>query len=271
MNKKSQLKSAYIDGEMSANEYLDFEKTLSEKEVSNLKADISFEKALGEKLNQGPKCPDDLWQSLKAQMEERAEETTPKQEIPTENSVTKNKINPFLMSFLAAAAAVLITLSLQEGQKNTQDPNNPLNFASETGQMTPQKLFDIPLTLEEFKKQTLNTNSIAKTQQLFTSSNFNLNIAEPKHNHHKVEFIGAQKHQLNGEEVITLHYSCCDEPMKVIITCKGGDVCKHLTNSLSNENSAPIQSTIEIDKYRLALIGRHRGELLFDTITGPQI
>ena len=74
MNKKVQLKSAYIDGEMSAKEYLEFEKTLSKQEAENLKADVEFEKALGEHLNSGPKCPDDLWQSLKAQMEERNEE-----------------------------------------------------------------------------------------------------------------------------------------------------------------------------------------------------
>ena len=270
MNKKVQLKSAYIDGEMSAKEFLEFEKTLSDKEINNLKDDVEFEKSLGHHLNSGPKCPENLWQSLKAQMEERNESISPSP-VPEIKAKKTIEFKPYIMSFLAAAAAVVITLSIQNKvSSNTEQPlaQKPI-MVKPTIQNSPD-LWSAPVSVEILKNQEMNAKSIQDAQQLLVSNNFNIDITKPNSSMHDVKFIGAQKETFNGEEIIVLMYSCCGEPMKVLVTCAGGKACQQISSELKATDSK-IKFDKIIDKYRLALIGDHNYDDVFNTITGPQI
>ena len=273
MNKKVQLKSAYIDGEMSAKEYLEFEKTLSDKEINNLKADVEFEKSLGHHFNSGPKCPDDLWQSLKAQMEERNEDEVPSP-TPVKEVETKKPIDfkPYIMSFFAAAAAVMITLSVQDKvTPNTAQPIAQAPVESNNLLKNSADLWTVPVSVDVLKHQSTNAKSLQDAQQLLVANNFNIDITKPNESYHDINFLGAKKEVFNGEEVMVLFYSCCGEPMKVLVTCAGGKACAQITNELKQDSGSKVKFDKLIDKYRLALIGDHYSNDVLGTIGGPQI
>lgn len=277
MNKKTQLKSAYIDGEMSPTEYLDFEKTLSEKEINNLKADTEFEKALGNHLNSGPACPDDLWQSLKAQIEDRNEaEASPEVPVIEETEQTKRpiKFSSIFMPLIAAAAAVFITLSVQDkAPVPTVDDNIAQNQQSDSTTIVANspKLWTIPVSLEVMKHQEKNVKGLQEAQQLLVANDFNIDITKPNKSYHDIEFLGAKKEIFNGEELIVLYYACCGEPMKVLVTCAGGEACDQISKELKSNPNTKVKIDKIIDKYRLALIGEHYSNDVLDTIAGPQI
>ena len=197
---------------------------------------------------------------------------------------TKKPIDfkPFFMSLVAAAAAVVITLSVQDktaptveqpiAQKPVELPVIDQELPVQDGIVTNSPdIWGIPVSLKDMEKQSTGAHDLKAAQQFLVANNFDLNITNPNTSNHDVKFVGAKKTTFEGEEVMVLYYSCCGEPMKVLISCKGGKFCDHIKEDMVSDHPSNIKFQKIVNNYRVALIGAHNYNEVLTTISGPQI
>ena len=74
---------------------------------------------------------------------------------------------------------------------------------------------------------------------------------------HKIEILGGHNCEINGEMVTVVNFSCCGEPLRVLVATIGGNASKAM---LRGKNFKNIQIMNKRGDYQLALIGKHPGQ-----------
>jgi len=203
--------------------YVILKKELTAEEKNHLEAELKFERSLGNYLSDTPGCPDDLWESI---------------QIKAESKNPKVSYSGVIISFLAAAAAVaLIFLS-----------SAPIDKSS---------VFELS-KVSEFTKLSETSTDIKEIEQFLLKNNIKLKIDSDKMSNysHDLKLLGAYRAKVGDQEVVALLFTCCGEPVKVILMPKESLAVKVMAHHAISGN---VVATNTIDDYKIGVIGQHKG------------
>ncbi|GEM_PF-5278258 len=216
---KDLLRQAYMDGELSVEEIIRFESERSEEEFRALQAEQAFESVLIEKLEADCACPDELWQDI-------------------QNRIAASQRQPQtrrLVLWLAALAAVVTIVAGLLPGGNARS----LLFHSELAAVKDR--IEVP-------------GDWQKIRSSLTEHGFHLALTEPGTDaYHKIELYGLLYHDLAGEQVAEVCFTCCGEPISVYLS-KDQDV--DLTQ-LVDFPASTFRHSSPIDKYQVLAVGGH--------------
>lgn len=226
---------AYMDGQMSTSEALEFERSLSSRDKERLNGEVRLESAVCESLMGRECCPVALWNSLSEKMK------TPAPVISRKYYWMSRGI-----SVLAATAVVVFgaTFYTDLGQNQNRaeasiieiDNTNVVEFA---------KGSEVPATVEAAQKF-LDDNQI---DLQFVS------LPVPASGHaHKVEFLGACRSKCKEKGLIELRFSCCGKPAALLVARQGTPGARKLKSAA---HCGSIQETRVVGDYVTAVACGH--------------
>ena len=202
MDERGKRWMAYMDGQMSASEALEFERSLSPEDKQRLDDEVRLEAAICDALHSGECCPVALWNNI----------TTRMKKTGSRPSALVRWQRRFVA--LAASIAILITSSViyreifpgsnvnvASGLEITED--NVADFASHT---------EVPGTREA-------------TQRFLDDHHIGLRFVGAEEAqldvHHPVRLLGACMGSCPSGSLIEVRLTCCDKPVKLIIAKEG--------------------------------------------------
>ncbi len=250
--KKEHLWQAYIDGELSATDMVDFEESLSESESRLLASDVLFDRALSEGLAKDAACPDDVWARTKALLE--AQPTVPTNDTPKNPILYRRAWGPW--GFATIVAAAMITLMVSWMMPST---SAPIILAEET--------------VDELAAQSqVNANS-ADIERYMHENNYQLRLVavETLHIvqiHSDVHLLGARRNY-NGD-VVELLVACCHQPVTIIIAERNTPLARIIAQEVANSES-DVQATRNIGNYVAAVVSKHPAVGLLDIVAGQHL
>lgn len=242
------LVTAYLDGELSAAEAAELDKSLTPENKANLAGEIKLERAIGERLSRGAKCPDDLWQRTMAAVEERA-------------SVVEFKPRRKWM-YAATALAAMLALTMAGLLINYNSAPRASILAMEKG-----------TTIEMLQAQAeLQGHDTDAVNAFLKEHGFNLamitaDVQIPGDHHTPRVLLGMRPATNRGEDVMELLFNCCGRPLKVVVAKKGGETAREIGDAMADGR---IQSSRRVGDYVTALVGRHEALGLLDYLTEPE-
>ncbi len=247
------LVTAYLDGELSAAEAAELDQSLTPDHKANLASEIKFERAIGERLARGAKCPDDLWQRTMAAVEAK---TAP------EIVEFKLRRNYWKYASVAMAAMLAVTTIGLVAQFNTGPSVAPSMFAMEKG-----------MTIEMLASQAeLRGHDTAAVNAYFKEHGFNLAMTSadmtiPGDHHTPRELLGMRPATNGDDNVMEMMFNCCGRPLKVIIAKTGSDTAREIGGLVSE---GKIQTVRHVGDYVAALVGKHETHAILDNFTEPE-
>ncbi len=235
---------AYMDGQMSTSEALEFERSLSSREKDRLNGEVRLESAVCESLMGRECCPVALWNSLNEKMKKPAPVMSRKYYWLSRG-----------VSVLAATALVVFGATLYTDMGRSQnlaeasiieiDNTNVLEFA---------KGSEVPATVEAAQKF-LDDNNI---DLQFVS------LPVPASGHaHKVEFLGACRSKCKEKGLVELRFSCCGKPAALLVARQGTPAAQKLKSAARCGN---IQETRVTGDYVTAVACGHDSTGLIDML-----
>lgn len=193
---------AYMDGQMSASEALDFEQSLSARDRARLDGEVQLESAVCESFAEGPCCPLALWKNLVTQMQQPA---APK---PSRWAyfVSRGII------VVAATAAIVIGAPIFEEYFGDRGYDNTVSAVS-IGETT----------RDAFAEGLTARASLVDAQQYLQKHDISLRLTGlPAGGHpHEVEFLGVCRGRCPEGSLYELRFWCCGKPAKVLIARRG--------------------------------------------------
>lgn len=194
---------AYMDGQLSASEALEFERSLSPQDQKRLADEMKLETAICETIGGEECCPKALWNNLKLQMKNQ-----------TPGVVRARRWQQRFVG-LAASIAIVVTSAVVYNQLRPEDANTVAASS-----------FDIVETdLSDFARHTEVSGSTEATQQFLREHGVRLRMvsleAAGLDPHHPVRLLGACMGTCPKGSIIELRLSCCDRPVKLLIIKKG--------------------------------------------------
>jgi len=189
---------AYMDGQMSASEALEFERSLSPDDQKRLDDEVRLEAALCDTLSRQECCPVALWSSLTAQMR-----------APSPKSASMLRWQRRFVA-LAASVAIMVTSSMLYRQIA---PERASNIASGL-EITENNLADfarhteVPGTRESIQRF-LDQHQIGLTLVGLEDASL-----DPRH---PVELLGACVGNCPSGSLIEIRLICCGKPVKLLI------------------------------------------------------
>ena len=215
----------YIDGELSPSEVAEMDRHFTDSERVRMQKEIQFESKLFERL--GTKlCPDELWnKTLKILHSE------------DDSSSSRANIIKFVnrpVVWLALAASIAIMLGAFQMTRDSYE------------------LFDQVTTVAALNSEV----SQIPIEKLLADNNIALTLAAlSPDSHHAIEILGGYNCKISGEHVTVVNFSCCGEPLRVLVAAVGGKASKTILKNFEN-----IQIMDKRGNYQLALIGKHPGQ-----------
>lgn len=192
---------AYMDGQMSASEALEFERSLSPEDKERLDYEVRLESAICDSLSGQECCPVALWNSLSTRMKNQS----PKR---LRLMVWQRRFVALAASIAIVATSSVIYRELTPGQMNvaagleiTED--TLADFARHT---------EVPGT-REATQRFLDEHQIALT--LISTDSGQLD------GHHPVKLLGACVGSCPTGSLVEVRLTCCDKPVKLIIAKEG--------------------------------------------------
>lgn len=229
---------AYLDGEMTAAESLELERSLSPTDMARLEAEKRMESALCDALNEGPDVPDALWQRNKAAMK-NAPRHRPR----------RNWLFAFGGAGMAAAAlfAVFVYMQVLPNRAGfwTVGAHSTTDLA---------KLSEVPDTKASIE-QFLTAHGVSMAVPDFPYS--------PANSMHKVNLLGVTSATYEGSEVVELLYSCCGFPAKVVIVNDNTPAADDLRQA---KMDGRVQRLRHMGGYLAGLITSHETDAVLDEL-----
>ncbi len=230
---------AYLDGQMSASEALDFERGLNARDRARLEGEVRLESAICDSLADGPCCPVALWNDMKSRLNEPGQVKAGRMAYWVSRAT------------IILAATVAIVLSAPYYESYTQ--GNSVRAASRVGILESSR--------EEFSKGLEATRSMAAAEAYLRENNINLRLIAdsapgPGH-HHQLEFLGACRGKCPEGTLYELRFWCCGQPAKVLIARRGSAGDRVLRSALKcgEVDDIPVDND-----YVIAVIGDHNAE-----------
>ncbi|NUM52644.1 MAG: hypothetical protein HUU46_03270 [Candidatus Hydrogenedentes bacterium] len=243
------LVTAYLDGELSAAEAAELDQSLTPEQKVNLAGEIKFERAIGERLAGGAKCPDELWQRTMAAV---GAKVSPVAEFrPRRN-----------WKYAVTALAAMLALTMAGLLINYNTTQTPSILAMEKG--TTVEMLQALAELEGHETDDVNA--------YFKEHGFDLamttaDVQIPGDHHTPRVLLGMRPAKNRGEDVMELLFNCCGRPLKVVVAKKGGETAREIGDAMAE---GTIQVSRRVGDYVTALVGRHEALGLLDYLTEPE-
>ncbi len=228
---------AYMDGQMSASEALEFERSLSPEDQKRLNDEVRLEAAICDSLAGGECCPIALWKGLALRMRNQAPQ--------------RSRIAVWQRRIVAVAAAVaIVTISTVAYREFVQDPNTAValglgimedsleDFANNT---------EVPGTQEAMQRY-LDDHKIALKLVDFDSAKL-----DP---HHPVTLLGAGKGICPESNLVEVRLVCCEEPIKLLIAKVGTKGARLIRRA---KRCGTVRTSRVTDGFVTALVGDIHG------------
>ena len=106
-------------------------------------------------------------------------------------------------------------------------------------------------------------NTAGDITQFFASEQIDLEVLEATDDYHALELIGARRASMNKETVHEIYYTCCGEPIRVIVAPNGSRAASRLLHNVSKGN---VQQARNIGKYVVGLLSSHKAPGLLDSV-----
>lgn len=235
---------AYMDGQMSTSEALEFERSLSCRDQDRIGGEVKLESAICESLMGKECCPVALWNSLADKMKKPAPVISRKVYWASRG-----------LTVLAATALILfgatlftdssMNLNRAEAGSLRISETNVARFASEV---------ESPATFEAAQKF-LNDNAI--DLQLVNLSR----LASARG--HKIEFLGACRSKCKEKGLIELRFSCCGQPAALLVARAGSSGARLIRQA---SHCGDIQDCREEGGYVTAVTCGHDSPGLIDLL-----
>lgn len=255
---REKIWQAYLDGELTVGETAEFETTLGAEERERLAGEKQFEAGLAEVLSNSADCPDEAWQRIQAQV--RAAR-------PPQKAAPLRRWNWAAGTVVAAAAAVAFFIAFA-APSFLDSPHDASRSATVVSAATVDELAALSETAPDLKavREYLERRGI----DLFLIGADDWGISAF---HFDIDILGARVEHIDGREVVSLLFGCCDRPVKVVIARRGSEEARMLGETVG-EASSQVQCIRAIggnDQFLVAVVGRHRTASLLDLFRGQPV
>ncbi len=230
---------AYMDGQMSASEALEFERSLSPEDQKRLTDEVRLESAICDSLGGQECCPIALWNSLALRMKNE--------------TVRRRWFSGWSNRFVAAAAAVaiMVTSSMVYHQ-----------FRPETTTVEATGLGITESNITDFASHSEVPGTREATQRYLDDNNIGLKIVsfeEAKLNpHHPMKLLGACKGKCDKGVLIEVRMTCCDKPIKLVVAKEGSEGASLIRKAT---RCGTVQKYRVTNGYVTALVGDIHGHV----------
>ncbi len=232
-HKRDQLWSAYLDGELSPSEALEHEATQSSGSSRQMPDERQFESALGERLTQGPACPDALWNDVSDQLEGKVR-------APVQPRLRELVLKVAAAGLLMALAAPLIVRHFSTSER-----------------LDVEQLLSVK-TVSAMESLVEVAGDESQITKLFADASVPMRLlpvtAFPESGDHATRLLGARRIAVGGEDVVEVMWECCDEPVLMKIMQADGVVASMI---LDAADEARITGLHRVGQHLVVLIGAH--------------
>lgn len=241
------LVTAYLDGELSAAEAAELDKSLTPGEKTNLSSEIRLERAIGERLSRGAVCPDEVWQRTLAAIEKQ---TSPVQRFAPRGSWV----------YGATALAAMLALTAAGLFLNARLTNSGPSVLAIAKGTTVQMLQD------ETTFRNMDTESVNAyfKEHGFKVAMTNADVQIPGDHHTPRVLLGLRPVANHGDDVMELMFNCCDRPLKVVVAKMGSRTAREIGDLMAE---GKIQESRRVGGYVAALVGKHETHGLLEYLT----
>jgi len=243
MNKDDQEKRwmAYMDGQMSASEALDFEHTLDARDRARLDQEVRLESTISDCFGDGPCCPVQLWNDLADKIAQPASAKAGRIVYWASRTVV----------VLAATAAIVISAPYFEGA-----------FSEGSGAAATDGI-----AIQETSRAEFSTGVVAvsyeEAEKYLHENNINIHLAhytdEMSGHRHAPEFLGVCRGRCPEGTLYELRFWCCNKPLKILIARRGTAGEKMLKGAVSCGDASEAEAE---DEYVTAFVGEHSSSAL---------
>lgn len=235
---------AYLDGQLSASESLDFEESLSARERMRLDGEVRLESAISDSLTVSDCCPVVLWNKLATQMRDPG----------TGKSWRLTNWLPHTFMVLAATAAIVIT-------------GPPLMEYLQRGSQVAPSSLEISQSEEEFRSQSEVPPTFAAAQAYLHNHDINLKLVHlaksAAQHHHQIEFVGVCEGKCPERTLFELRFICCGKPAKVLVA-KLGTAGERMLRAAGS--CGEVRETRVSDEFITAVVCGHDTPELLDLV-----
>ncbi len=229
--------SAYIDGELSAAEAAELDRSLTPSERARLSGEMRFENALGEALRNGPGCPDALWEGIR-------------QRVRTHSGGSRASLARRLRYGLwpLAGAAALLTVSVAVGAVVWNEAH-PAFLSELPGDW-------VPVEVDANGAETfLHDHRLAVRLQTPESAGGHIRRAF---------MLGAREVTYKSEPVVDLLYECGGTPMKIVVARQGTAAARKIERAAVKRQ---VLSSRHVGNAVAAVVGRHPAPELINLLS----
>jgi len=238
---------AYLDGELSAAEAADFDRSLSEEERERLASEMQLEALLAERLSDTIVCPNHVWVDATA----RIKKVQRRPRIRFWRRLTYGLIP------LTAAALLLVILVLHRAQPTDSPvpqflllPEGDVSALAAHAQVS-----EAPSDVRDF----LNQRAV---QVSFDPANL-LDSQETPY-----MLLGACENEFEGETLIELLFSCGEYPAKVVIVRQSGPAAEEVGKAIAR---GKVRASRPVGNSLIAVVGANAPADLLSFIAEPWI
>lgn len=236
-HKQENLWSAYLDGQLSAKESAEFDDSLTPDERGCLAREIHWEACLANALASNSECPDAVWKGVRSKIVEKSKK---------KRSVRLFMFAPHLWKLAAVAAVIVVAFIFLLSPENS----------------TYEDCLAAPHNLEAMTAKLDVSGDLGAVRQFLQKQDFDISLgpvpSTEESNGHERILLGARAIQERGETVIELLYSCCGEPLKMILARTGTAIANRAKSSMPGI----VQATRRVGDFQIALVGRHEAKSL---------
>jgi len=240
--KSDRLWSAYLDGELSSAEALEYDSALSPGERERFEAEKRFESLLDEQLSPDATCPDELWKRVVAEVE-----NVPRQE----------RLTPLVfwrrMSLGAVAASILLLVFATIYLRNDGPSGESVAQNSQYGFLTAVPVSELALLAEVEGDEAAVTSFLAERgipiEVLPVAA-----LSRPNESAHETFFLGACERQVGEDRVVELMWSCCGEPVVMKVVVQRGVAAGRIHKAVENDEIIGFR---RFEDHVVALVGGH--------------
>lgn len=242
---KNLMRQAYLDEELPVEDVIRFEEVLSEEEHRRIVAEQNLESLIVQKVSQCEPCPDELWQRIKTQIDQKAAQKQ-QEELPP-----LRQINSSRYGFLRAAVIFLVVAFSVVVLQRTTTETSVINVT-------------FPTDLSSFVKNAHVQGGKDEIHKVLEQNGFDINLdsmdALSQLTKHKIESLGISKIDIEGKPAMKILFSCCNQPVVVFVLKKEHEL-PH-TVKISGSDSKYYQISKRTDKYNVTAISPHNPENL---------
>lgn len=256
-NNEEKLWMASLDGELSASESAAFESSLSEWAAKRLHGEVRLEAAIGNVLQQGENCPEEVWANIVARLESKAEIPAPSRRIST----------PVALALMAASVAIMAggywsVIRYSDGPWHDGGSEHTLEIAGERSVMSIEEA-----DVETFATHATTEASLFSVQDFLAKHDIGLHLMDFQernpNSHHRVKVLGACKGVCPRGTLVEIMYSCCDVPAKLVIAPAHSSGERLMEKAL---DKGEIKELVTVGDFVVGVISSHDAHELVDLV-----